>query len=54
MMAELEGVILSCLSIEENDESQYVVYLPEGQTNICDSLFYQDAVATFAVDKAIL
>jgi len=51
--AELQGVILSLLSIEEKYEYPYVVYPPEGHTYIHDSLFYQDAAAKLAVDKAI-
>ena len=53
MAAEFEGVILSLLSIEENYESPYVVYRPGGHTYIHDWLFYQDAAAQLAVDKAI-
>jgi len=52
-MAELQGVILSLLSMEENYESPYVVYLPEEHTYIYDSLLYQNAAARLAVDKAI-
>jgi hypothetical protein len=37
-----------------DDESPYVVYSPEEQTYIHDSLLYQDAAAQLAVDKAIL
>jgi len=50
---ELQGVILSLVSIKGNYESPYVVYLPEGDTYIHNSLLYQDAAAKSAVDKAI-
>ena len=53
MPAELQGVILSLLSIKENYESPYVVYPLEGHMYIYDSLLYQDAAAKLAVDKAI-
>jgi len=52
-MAKLKAFIPSLLSIEENYESPYVVYLPEGHIYIDDSLLYQDAAANLAVDKAI-
>jgi hypothetical protein len=51
--AELQGFILSLLSIEEKYESPYVVYPPEGHTNYHDIQLYQDAAAMLAVDKAI-
>jgi hypothetical protein len=51
--AELQGVILSLLSIKENDESLCVLYPPEGHTFDYDSQLYQDAAARSAVDKAI-
>jgi len=54
-MAELQGVILSLLSIKENYESLYGVYLAQGHMYIHDSLLYQDAsAAKSVVDKAIL
>jgi len=46
-------VILSLLLIEENYESPYVAYPPEGHTYIHDSPLYQDGAAKLAVDKAI-
>jgi len=51
--AELQGVILSLLSIEENYESLYVVCSPEGYRSIHDTLFYEYAAAKLAVDKTI-
>jgi hypothetical protein len=51
---ELQGVILSLLSIKENYESPYVVYPPEEHMYIHDTLLCQDTAAMLAFDKAIL
>ena len=54
MTAELQGFILSLLSIKEKYESLYVIYPPEGHTNFHDILHYYNAVDKLADDKAIL
>jgi hypothetical protein len=51
--AELQGFILSLLTIEEKYKSPYVVYPLEGLTKIHDISFYQDATAKLVVDWAI-
>jgi len=51
--AELQGVMLSLLSIEVNYESPYVLYPLEGHTYIHNGVLNRDAAAKLAVDRAI-
>jgi hypothetical protein len=53
VMAELQSVILSVLSIKDDYKSQYDVYPPEGHTYTHNSPLYQHGAAKLAVDKAI-
>jgi len=51
--ADLQGVILGSLSIEEKYISSYVVYPPEKHIYFHNILLYWDAAAALAIDKAI-
>jgi hypothetical protein len=50
--AELQGVILSLLSIKEKYESLYVANPPEEHMISHDIRLYEDAAAKLAVDSA--
>ena len=54
MTAELQGFILSLLSIEEQDKSTYVIYPLEGQTCFDEIQLYHNAAAMLAVDQVKL
>ena len=53
MLVDLQGLILSVLLLGEKYKPLYVVYPPEEDSNLHDSLLYSDTAAELGVYMSI-